>query len=172
SNKVLASIMGEKGLARRGWLVKMGQKLYALTREGRQVVRKLLHEGGEAPAAGAAGPVKLSKEQEKFLQTLFASSALEKLLQGHKQDINFADASRFWGFTQNVQGEAVESRLTRVRASLADVDRLLGAGGTAVLSNGRSVSGEEVGQLCDLHTYMEEKFDRVLSLLRSRAGRS
>ena len=34
--------MGEKGLARRGWLVKMGQKLYALTRDGRQVVRRLL----------------------------------------------------------------------------------------------------------------------------------
>src|SRR5207245_1609489 len=44
SNKILSSIMGEKELARRGWLVKMGQKLYALTREGRQVVRRLLHE--------------------------------------------------------------------------------------------------------------------------------
>ena len=36
SNKILSSIMGEKGLARRGWLVKMGQKLYAMTREGRK----------------------------------------------------------------------------------------------------------------------------------------
>ena len=27
SNKILSSIMGEKGLARRGWLVKMGQKM-------------------------------------------------------------------------------------------------------------------------------------------------
>src|SRR5579884_1378433 len=36
SNKVLSSIMGEKGLAKRGWLAKMGQKLYALTREGRR----------------------------------------------------------------------------------------------------------------------------------------
>src|SRR5262249_11209814 len=45
SNKILSSIMGEKGLARRGWLVKMGQKMYALTREGRGVVRRvLLHE--------------------------------------------------------------------------------------------------------------------------------
>ena len=26
SNKILSSIMGEKGLAGRGWLVKMGQK--------------------------------------------------------------------------------------------------------------------------------------------------
>ena len=31
NNKILAAIMGEKGLARRGWLSKMGQKLYALT---------------------------------------------------------------------------------------------------------------------------------------------
>ena len=33
SNKVLASIMGEKGLARRGWLSKAGQKLYTLTKD-------------------------------------------------------------------------------------------------------------------------------------------
>ena len=37
SNKVLASIMGGKGLTRRSLLVKMGQKLYALTREGRAI---------------------------------------------------------------------------------------------------------------------------------------
>ncbi len=42
SNKILSSIMGEKGLARRGWLVKMGQKLYAMTREGRNVVRRVM----------------------------------------------------------------------------------------------------------------------------------
>ena len=41
SNKVLSSIMGERGLARRGWLAKMGQKLYALTKEGRQVVVRI-----------------------------------------------------------------------------------------------------------------------------------
>src|SRR5271169_7200627 len=46
SNKVLSCIMGNRGLARRGWLAKMGQKLYTLTREGRQVVLRL-QEGGE-----------------------------------------------------------------------------------------------------------------------------
>ena len=35
SNKVLSSIMGEKGLARRGWLSKVGQKMYSLSRDGR-----------------------------------------------------------------------------------------------------------------------------------------
>ena len=48
SNKVLASIMGEKGLARRGWLTKMGQKLYSLSQEGRVAVRRLL-QGEDQP---------------------------------------------------------------------------------------------------------------------------
>src|SRR5438067_6758945 len=47
SNKILSSLMGEKGLARRGWLVKMGQKLYALTREGRRVIRRVTMQEGE-----------------------------------------------------------------------------------------------------------------------------
>src|SRR5581483_9325558 len=46
SNKVLSSIMGERGLTRRGWLVKMGQKLYALSRDGKQAAQRLL-QGGE-----------------------------------------------------------------------------------------------------------------------------
>ena len=36
--------MAARGLAGRGWLSKMGQKLYALTREGRVQVRRLLPE--------------------------------------------------------------------------------------------------------------------------------
>src|SRR5215210_7891489 len=47
SNKILSSIMGEKGLARRGWLLKMGQKMYALTRHSRHVVRRVLLEEEE-----------------------------------------------------------------------------------------------------------------------------
>src|SRR5438105_15078027 len=63
SNKILSSIMGEKGLARRGWLVKMGQKLYALTREGRQVVRRLLDEEGDEDA-DADEPVAVVPKRE------------------------------------------------------------------------------------------------------------
>src|SRR5436305_11822319 len=63
SNKILSSIMGEKGLARRGWLVKMGQKLYALTKEGRQVVRRVLLQEEEQAPAGAT--IKLPRDQER-----------------------------------------------------------------------------------------------------------
>src|SRR3954462_400674 len=90
SNKVLSSIMGEKGLARRGWLAKMGQKLYALTREGRQVVRRLFSD--DAPAETVADTtVKLSPEHEKLIHTLLTSSAYEKYREGRQSDLTFAD---------------------------------------------------------------------------------
>src|SRR5437879_1547981 len=49
SNRVLSCIMGEKGLTKRGWLAKMGHKMYSLTRDGRQVVRRL--QGAAEPEA-------------------------------------------------------------------------------------------------------------------------
>jgi hypothetical protein len=171
SNKVLASIMGEKGLARRGWLVKMGQKLYALTRDGRHVVRRLLSDGSEPIDLGAAEPVKLTREQEKFLLALLSSAAVEKYQEGRKQELTFADATRYWGITENLRGEALDARLNRVRANLADYDRTLGHGATT-LSSGRSVSAEDLGLLLDVHAYLEDKFSRHLTLLRNRVERS
>src|SRR5260370_20729138 len=49
SNKVLSSIMGVKGLVRRHWLDKQGQKLYSLTRDGTHIVHKL-QQGDETTA--------------------------------------------------------------------------------------------------------------------------
>jgi len=172
SNKVLSSIMGEKGLARRGWLVKMGQKLYALTREGRQVVRRLLHadEPMPAPSPAPSSHPKLPRDHEKFLLNLFATTAVDKFLEGRKQELTFADATRFWGITENQHGEALDARLTRVRATLGEIDREMGPAG-AVMSNGRSLSSDDLGQLCDVHSYLEERFARHLNLLRNRVER-
>src|SRR5207302_2671225 len=89
SNKVLSSIMGERGLTRRGWLVKMGQKLYALSREGKQIVRRLQHDG--EPIATAAAAPKVARETEKFLLNLFDSNAVFKFQQERKDELTFAD---------------------------------------------------------------------------------
>jgi hypothetical protein len=175
SNKVLASIMGEKGLARRGWLVKVGQKMYELTREGRQVVRRL-RQDGDAPQAdpgGAPAPtsVRINKDQEKLLNGLFGSSARQKIQENRKQELTFADATRFWGITENMHGEALDARLDHLRAVLALLERQLGAG-SITLSDGRSVSGEEVSGLAEMHDYLEDRFARHLTLLRTRGGRN
>ena len=166
SNKVLTSIMGAKGLPTRGWLVKMGQKLYALSREGKDVAKRLME--GEEPAAAAEGPVKLSRDQEKFLQHLFDSAALEKYNEGRKPDLTFGDACRYWEITDSMSRDALNARLSRVPTQLADLERLL-RHGDAELSTGRSVSKEDVAHLADFHQYLEERFSRHLNLLRNRA---
>jgi hypothetical protein len=170
SNKVLTSIMGEKGLARKGWLAKMGAKLYSLTREGRQVVRRL--QQGEAapqpPSAPGAGTA-LTRDQEKFLQALFAGSAWHKYREGRKAELTFADACRFWSITDTMSGEALDSRLEHVRIDLTGIEVRLGLNG-AVLSDGRSVTSEEIGSLLDTHEFLAGRFARHLNLLRSRGG--
>lgn len=166
SNKVLASIMGEKGLTRKGWLVKMGQKMYAVTREGRQIVRKL-HQGEES---STIEPVKLTKDHEKFLHQLFNSSALQKFQEGRKMELVFADACRYWGITENMNAATLDAKLNLFRANLGEVDRQVGVGETT-LTGGRAVGAADIGQLADLHAYLEERFGRHLSLLRNRSGR-
>lgn len=165
SNKILSSIMGEKGLARRGWLVKMGQKMYALTRDGRNVVRRVLLEE-EEPAP--ASTLKLSREQERFVQSLLDSTAVQKFEENRKQELTFADACRFWGITENMKGDALDARLQEAQEVLGELDRLF-ADAETQLSNGRVITAGDIRVLTNIHRYMEDRFDRHLNLLRSRA---
>jgi hypothetical protein len=169
SNKVLSSIMGVKGLTSKGWLLKMGQKLYSLSREGRQAVRALLQ--GEEPAPTAAPVVRLSRDQEKYLLQLFATPAFQKVEENRKQELTFADACRFWNINDNTHGEAIDARLHQLKATLADIDRVVERGPTE-LSNGRLVSLEDVARLSDIHNHLEERFARHLTLLRNRAAKA
>jgi hypothetical protein len=168
SNKILSSIMGEKGLARRGWLVKMGQKLYALTRDGRQVIRHLLNEDAEPEATAPA--VQLTRDQEKFILNLLDSSAVQKFEENRKMDLTFADACRFWGITENMRGDQIEARLGQFQTTLRELDRAL-ALADAELSNGRALSAGDVRMVNNIHGHMEDRFSRHLSLLRTRGGK-
>jgi len=168
SNKVLSCIMGERGLAKRGWLSKMGQKLYSLTREGKQVIIRL-QSGGESPPA--ASHIKIARDQEKLLLTLLGSPAVSKFEEGLKDELNFSDACRFWGIQDTMHGDALAARLDHIKANLADVDRAL-AGSSAELTNGRSISRDDVNLLTAVHEYLEDHFSRHLSLLRNRAARN
>jgi hypothetical protein len=168
SNKVLSSIMGEKGLARRGWLVKMGQKLYNLTRDGRHMVRKILQQ--EEAAEPAAEATRLGRDHERFLVGLLDSTAVQKFEENRKQEVTFADACRFWSITENMKGEALDARLTQFEATLTDLDRELSQA-DAELSNGRAVSAGDLRVLNNIHRYMEDRFGRHLNLLRSRSAK-
>jgi hypothetical protein len=169
SNKILSSIMGEKGLARRGWLVKMGQKMYALTRDGRQVVRKVMLQE-EEPSSDNGSLLKLPREQERFLLVLLDSTAVQKFEENRKAELTFADACRFWGITENMKGEALDGKIHQVHTTLSELDRQF-AEHDAQLSNGRVITAGDVRVLTNIHRYMEDRFDRHLNLLRARPSK-
>jgi hypothetical protein len=168
SNKVLSSIMGVKGLARRGWLSKMGQKLYALTREGRSIVRKVLQQDDEP--APASTTIHLGRDHEKFLTTLLDTSAVQKFEENRKADLTFADACRFWSITENMKGDQLDAKLNHFQEMLKDLDRTLSSG-DAEVTGGRVITAGDLRVVSNIHHYMEERFGRHLNLLRSRSGR-
>jgi hypothetical protein len=168
SNKVLATLMGGRGLAKRGWLAKMGAKLYALTREGRQQVRRL-SPSDDLPA-DVPEPITLSPELDKLMQVLLASTALQKYQANRKQELSFADACRFWNVTEHL-GKELDARLDIVRRGLLDLDRVLGEG-SATLGNGRTLTAQDASDLSRLDDHLFQRFERHLTLLRNRVNRS
>lgn len=168
SNKVLSSIMGEKGLARRGWLAKMGQKLYSLTREGKHMVRRI--QQPDEPEPQPTSQRLLGREQEKFLLSVLGSSAVHKFEENRKQDLTFADGCRFWNIPDSMGGEAVDEQLEKFEKTLLEIDELV-SNQAAELSTGRVIDGGELRVLVNIHRFMQDRFDRLLNLLRSRSAR-
>jgi len=163
ANKVLSSIMGEKGLARRGWLLKVGKKEYALTREGRRVLARLLQREEPAPAA----TIRLGRDKERLLVRLMDSAALSKMEEGHKRELTAADAWSFWEVTQDMRGTAVEDCLQAIETFLVDLERDL-AEADLELPGGRIVTAGDVRVLANVHRHMADRFSRHLNLLRHR----
>jgi len=168
SNKILSSIMGEKGLARRGWLAKTGQKMYALTREGKRVIRRVTLQEEEEPET--ARLQRLDRIQERFLLTLLDSSAVQKFEENRKAELTFADACRFWGVTENMKGEQLDEKLETLEKTLGELDRLF-ADSDGELSSGRVITAGDIRVLTNIHRHMQDRFERHLNLLRSRVGR-
>ena len=172
SNRVLACIMGEKGLARRGWLLKVGKKLYSLSRQGRDEVARLL-DGGAAPAPkrrSLPARVKVSRGLEERLVALFTATAVRRFKEGLKREISFRDACRFWGLTEEMRGEAVDEALNKVPATLTEVEKLF-IGETVELSNGQIVSETDLKSITAVHDFLADQFGRHLRLQRERHKR-
>lgn len=171
SNKVLSCIMGERGLARRGWLVKMGQKLYALSRQGKEEARRVLSgDTTDMPRRRSLARIQVPKDLEAHLVGLFTATAFRRYEEGMKREITYKDAARFWNLPETAHGEAVDAALARLPATLEAVENLL-IGETIELSNGQSVSQDDLKSLAAVHQFLQTQFARHLAQQRDRVRR-
>lgn len=172
ANKVLACIMGERGLARRGWLIKMGQKLYTLSRQGKDEARRVL-EGDDSPMPKrrALAQIKVPKDLDTHLKGLFHTNAYRRFKEvGMRREITFHDAKQFWGLTDSMHGATVDDQLAKVPSTLDEVEKLL-IGDSVELSDGRTVSEDELKSLRGAHQFLLEQFARHVSQQRDKSRR-
>jgi len=172
SNKVLASIMGEKGLAKKGWLDKVGQKLYVLTEDGREVVQRL-RQGEPVTLSRPAKSIKTGgfpQELEIFLQAIFDSAAYTKFQEQRRAEIVFIEACRFWGLADGISAEAIDIRMMEFADTLKLVKAEIKP--NTMLSNGRSMDNEELDFIMKVHEFLLDRFGRNLAMLRHKSPRS
>lgn len=168
SNRVLACIMGERGLARRGWLMKVGQKLYNLSRQGKEeALRVLAGDDSPLPKRRALAKIQVPKDLEQLLKAMFNTTAYRRYVDGMKREITYRDAIRFWGLAESAHGEAVDKTINKVPEALTQVEALL-IGETVELSDGQSVSQADLKSLAAVHRFLAEQFSRNLSQQRER----
>jgi hypothetical protein len=166
ANRVLAQLMGEKGLIRRGWLTKVGQKLYSLTADGRNVVQRL-RQGQDTPSLTAKRKLaQLSHEDNAMLMTMLGGVAWAKAAEGKQLEWIFSDACNFWSMGDR-GGAAVDVRLAEIQQRLEQLTTML-AIGPLTLSDGKVLGVADVKKLRELHGQLVQRFARHLSLLRSR----
>jgi hypothetical protein len=168
NNQVLACIMGERGLAKRGWLVKVGAKLYSLSRQGKEEARRVLAgDDSPLPKRRALAKIQVPKELEQQLVNLFTTTAFRRFEEGMKREITYRDAARFWGLAENAHGDQVDQTLGKVPTLLAQVEQLL-IGESIDLSNGQSVSQADLKSLANVHKFLADQFSRNLNQQRER----
>lgn len=171
NNRVECCVMGVRGLANRGWLHKVGQKLYELTRQGREEAERILRgNDSPLPKRRALMKVQVPKDLEKALVSLFVTTAFRRYEEGMKREITYRDAQRFWGLSETAHGDAVNLTLAKVPAVLAAVEQLL-IGDSIELSSGQSVSHADLKSLAAVHRFLTEQFSRNLHQQRERAFR-
>lgn len=171
TNSTFTCLMGKRGLPARGWLVKVGQKLYTLSRQGTEEARRVLAaDDSPLPRRRALAKIRVPKELERQLAPLFMTTAFCRYEEGMRREITYRDACKFWGLAETAHGEAVDQTLARVPAALAAVEQLL-IGDSVELSNGQSVSQSDLKALAGLHRFLNDQFARDLRLQRERSFR-
>jgi hypothetical protein len=171
SNRVLAAVMGERGLARKGWLLKVGQKLYSLSRQGKEEARRATSDGPDPlPKRRALARIQVPKDVEARLVGLFTTTAFRRYEEGMRREITYRDALRFWGLAETAHGEAVDRALAGVPAVLAAAEEVV-VGEAVELSNGQSVSREDLASVAGVHGFLCETFARHLAQQREPGRR-
>jgi len=164
SNRVFAEIMGSKPVRKRGFLIKVGNKMYRLTEAGREHARHLSSRGPEASVQKAA----LGRDTEQKLRRLLASKAVEKALNKRSQDLTFYDACAFWGITPMSSAIEFRGQVAKLESIVQSARSALQEEGATFGHGGHAFGAQDLDDLLEVHRLLLEKFRPELEVILDR----
>jgi len=129
SNRVLSNIMGNKGLKGRGWIEKVGEKLYRLTASGSSVARGL---AGSAQST-ASRVSTIDRKQIAVIVRMLESPAYKKKNAHDEENILFRDACKFWGISSYSDAATASTQFRVNKDVLTDFEEAVKSSGTGRL---------------------------------------
>ncbi len=165
SNRVYTKLMGKKGLAGRGWLVKVSDKRYQLSEAGRIMAKTL----GASDSPQVASRALLSRDQKRLLERLMYSKAVEKVQKDAADSLGFHDACSFWDISSRSNASTLQARLSTVEAILDNTAKaILDHGEVALTQGGRVIGPGDVETLKNTHQMLLTRFKDELDVIKRR----
>ena len=165
SNRVYTKLMGKKGLAGRGWLVKVSDKRYQLSEAGRLAAQALMASATPQSASRAL----LSRDQKRLVERLLRSKAVAKVQENNTDALGFGDACSFWDISPRSNAHTLQARLGSVEAVIDTVAKtVLDQGELALTQGGRVIGPRDVELLESIHRILLTRFQGELDVIGRR----
>ncbi len=165
SNRVFAEIMGSKPIRKRGFLIKVGDKMYQLTEGGREHARELLRSDPKSPHEKVA----LGRDTESHLRRLLESKAVEKVRNSRLDDMTFYDACAFWGITPMSSAMDLEGQIANFEKIVKSAREAIRMESFATFSHGGPPFGiQDLDRLLAVNSLLQSKFRAELDVIRRR----
>ena len=162
SNRVFAEIMGTKPVRQRGYLVKVGNKLYQLTEAGTHYAAGL-----QSQAAGTE-KVGLARNLKEELERLLRAKATDKFRTGRIDEITFHDACGFWKISARSTAIEFTGRYNNIEKLLASAKSATQEKSIVLRHGGDTITLNDVNNIQEAHHLMRERFAAELDVILRR----
>lgn len=155
SNKILACLMGRRGLTDREYLTRVGRRAYQLTPKGKEEVANI--RAGVLTRLRGSRPAHLKTIPARELLRCLATRAYTRFAVGRSREITADDALAFWGVDTAYEfglARRLAQRSRTVGRAIEAADRA----GKPIRSGLREVRVSEVQLLSGCHGFLCGRF--------------
>lgn len=169
SNRVFAEIMGNKPVRKKGFLEKVGTKLYQLTALGKDEAKRLSNRYlGDSDTVSGTGKSGLDRAIVNQIKRLFSSKAIEKYIGQRLEEITFYDACAFWGITPRSKAIQFENKIANFNYVIQTALKDAKGKKLTFKHGGRSYSQKEIKLLIDVHELLLKSYKQQIETIMER----